>query len=75
MGKTREGECFCIIVNLGSAHCFFCYYDGGEKGYILCLSGRRESGFWITLVWLISKSYANMAGKSWFPIPKMLKDS
>ncbi|MFY9301911.1 MAG: hypothetical protein WAO75_01165 [Atribacterales bacterium] len=48
----------------------FCYYDGGEKGYILCLSGRRESGFWITLVWLISKSYANMAGEELVPDTK-----
>lgn len=49
---------------------FFCYYDRGEKGYILCLSGRRESGFWTTLVWLISKSCANMAGEELVPDTK-----
>ncbi len=34
---------------------------GRKRLHLVPFLGRRESGFWITLVWLISKSYANMA--------------
>lgn len=70
MGKTRGRWVLLHHREPREALTVFCYYDGGEKGYILCLSGRRESGFWITLVWLISKSYANMAGEELVPDTK-----
>jgi len=48
VGEPGEGEYFRIIVRPGEEFTTFRYHDVGEKGHILRLAGKRESGSWAT---------------------------
>lgn len=61
-GTTGEGEYFRIVVRPNDDFTTFRYHDIGEKGHILRLAGKRNSGSWDTQVWLISKEDAHLEG-------------
>ena len=61
-GTKGEGEYYRINVRPKEEFTTFRYHDVGEKGHILRLAGKRSSGSWDTLVWLISKEDAHIEG-------------
>lgn len=67
VGEPGEGEYFRIIVRPENDFVTFRYHDVGEKGHIMRLAGKRQSGSWATHAWLISKSDAHMEGTKLIP--------
>ena len=67
VGEPGEGEYFRIIVRPKDQFVFFRYHDVGEKGHIMRLAGKRQSGSWATHAWLISKSDAHIEGTKLIP--------
>ena len=61
-GTKGEGDYFRIVVRSKNDFTLFRYQDVGEKGHILRLAGKRESGTWDTQAWLISKEDAHLEG-------------
>lgn len=61
-GTKGEGDYFRIVVRNKNEFATFRYQDVGEKGHILRLAGKRNSGSWDTQAWLISKDDAHMEG-------------
>jgi len=67
VGEPGEGEYFRIIVRPAEKFSTFRYHDVGEKGHILRLAGKRESGSWATQAWLIGKNDAHLEGEEFIP--------
>jgi len=67
VGEAGEGEYWRIIVRPKEAFTTFRYHDVGEKGHIMRLAGKRESGSWATHAWLISKGDAHVEGEELVP--------
>jgi len=61
-GTKGEGDYFRIVVRPKEEFTTFRYQDVGEKGHILRLAGKRNSGSWDTQAWLISKGDAHLEG-------------
>jgi hypothetical protein len=61
-GTKGEGDYFRIVLRPKQEFTTFRYQDVGEKGHILRLAGKRNSGSWDTQVWLISKSDGHLEG-------------
>ncbi len=61
-GTKGQGDYFRIVVRPRKDLTLFRYHDVGEKGHILRLAGKRESGSWDTQAWLISKEDAHLEG-------------
>jgi hypothetical protein len=59
-GTKGEGDYFRIGIRPKEEFITFRYQDVGEKGHILRLAGKRSSGSWDTVAWLISKSDAHI---------------
>jgi len=67
VGERGEGDYFRIIVRPKEAFTTFRYHDVGEKGHIIRLAGKRQSGSWATHAWLISKEDAHIQGNELVP--------
>ena len=61
-GTKGEGDYFRIVVRSKEEFTTFRYHDVGEKGHILRLAGKRNSGSWDTQTWLINKDDAHIEG-------------
>lgn len=59
-GTTGEGEYYRIVVRPKEEFTSFRYHDVGDKGHLQRLAGRRSSGSWDTIAWLISKKDAHI---------------
>lgn len=61
-GATGEGEFYHIEVRPKGDFKTFRTQDVGEKGGIERVAGKRESGSWDTVKWLVSKEMAHVDG-------------
>lgn len=59
-GSTGEGNFFRIEVRPADQFTSFRTHDVGEPGGLERITGRRTSGSWATVAWLISKEDAHM---------------
>ena len=67
VGSTGEGNYYRIEVRDKNEFTTFRYHDVGEKGHLMRLAGKRNSGSWDTQAWLIGKSDAHLAGHALIP--------
>src|SRR5260221_9165363 len=61
-GTTGEGEFFRIQVRPKAEFVTFRTQDGGEKGHVERVAGKRQSGSWSTQDCVISKHDAHVGG-------------
>ena len=61
-GSTGEGDYYHVEVRPKGEFKTFRTQDVGGKGHIQRVAGRRESGSWATVKWLISKDDAHVRG-------------
>lgn len=61
-GTTGKGKFYRIVVRPKNEFTSFRVQDVGKKGGLERLSGRRSSGSWDTVSWLISKEDAHVKG-------------
>lgn len=73
-GRTGEGEFYHIGVRPKEEFVTFRNQDVGEKGGIERVAGKRESGSWDTVKWLVSKDFAHLEGEKLVPDHKDAKD-
>ncbi len=66
-GATGRGKYYRIEVRPKSDFATFRYHDVGEPGHIIRLAGRRPSGSWADVAWLIGKDDAHIDGESLLP--------
>ncbi|MFZ2555822.1 MAG: hypothetical protein WAZ27_00625 [Minisyncoccia bacterium] len=59
-GTTGRGKFYRIVVRPKSDFTSFRVQDVGEKGGLERLAGRRSSGSWATVSWLVSKEDAHV---------------
>lgn len=59
-GSTGKGKFYHIEVRPKSQFTSFRTHDVGEKGGLERVTGRRSSGSWATVAWLVSKDGAHM---------------
>lgn len=62
-GRTGKGKFYRIEIRPKSSLTSFRTQDVGEKGGLERLAGRRSSGSWATVSWLISKEKARVDAK------------
>ncbi len=66
-GSTGEGDYYHIAVRPKEDFITFRNQDVGEPGHIQRLAGKRSSGSWDTVKWLISKEDAHVAAGKLVP--------
>jgi hypothetical protein len=59
-GSTGQGEYYHVEVRPTSGFVAFRTQDVGDKGHIQRVAGRRPSGSWATVKWLVSKKDAHV---------------
>lgn len=67
IGTNGEGEFYRIEVRPKKEFSTFRYHDVGDKGHLMRLSGKRPTGSWGTVAWLVEKGDAHVSGKSLIP--------
>ena len=73
-GTTGEGEFYRIEVRPSSEFVTFRNQDVGDPGGIERLAGKRESGSWDTVTWLVSKDFAHVENGRLVPDHKDARD-
>jgi hypothetical protein len=73
-GTTGEGEFYRIEVRPKEEFVTFRNQDVGEPGGIERLAGKRESGSWDTVTWLVDKKFAHIERNKLVPDHKDAKD-
>jgi len=73
-GSTGEGEYYHVEVRPGDDFVTFRTQDVGDPGHIQRVAGKRESGSWATVKWLISKEDAHLSGDTLVGDTKDAKD-
>jgi hypothetical protein len=73
-GSGGEGEYYHVEVRPGDDFVSFRTQDVGDPGHIQRVAGKRESGSWATVKWLIGKEDAHVSGDSLVPDTKDAKD-
>jgi hypothetical protein len=66
-GTTGEGEFYRIEVRPKSEFVTFRNQDVGKPGGIERLAGKRQSGSWDTVTWLVDKKFAHVEGNTLVP--------
>lgn len=66
-GRTGEGDFYHIGVRPKEQFVTFRNQDVGKKGGIERVAGKRSSGSWDTVKWLVSKDFAHVEGKTLVP--------
>ena len=61
-GSTGQGEYYHVEVRPGQDFVTFRTQDVGDPGHIQRVAGKRESGSWATVKWLIGKEDAHVSG-------------
>jgi hypothetical protein len=61
-GSSGEGKYYHVEVRPKSEFLTFRTQDVGDPGHIQRVAGKRESGSWATVKWLISKEDAHISG-------------
>lgn len=73
-GDTGQGDYYHIEVLKDSGLTSFRTQDVGDPGHIQRVAGRRSSGSWVTVKWLIGKQDAHISGSHLVPDSKDAKD-
>ena len=73
-GTTGEGDYYHIELRPTSEFIAFRNVDVGDKGHLQRLAGKRASGSWDTVAWLVSKTDAHMEGETLVPDSQDAKD-
>lgn len=63
-GSTGQGDYYHVEVRPRSDFVSFRTQDVGDPGHIQRVAGKRESGTWATVKWLIGKEDAHVSGDS-----------
>lgn len=63
-GSTGKGRFYHIELRPKSDFVFFHTQDVGKKGGLERVAGRRKTGSWATVSWLVSKDDAHKEGKT-----------
>jgi hypothetical protein len=61
-GSTGRGDYYHVEVRTRSDFVSFRTQDVGEPGHVQRVAGKRESGSWATVKWLIDKNDAHVSG-------------
>ncbi|HAE86165.1 MAG TPA: hypothetical protein DCG78_06640 [Anaerolineaceae bacterium] len=61
-GSTGEGDYYRIELWPSSDFTFFRNHDVGDKGHLIRVAGKRTSGSWDTVAWLVRKEDAHIEG-------------
>ena len=59
-----EGDYYRIELRPSSDFTFFRNHDVGDKGHLIRVAGKRSSGSWDTVAWLVSKEDAHIEGET-----------
>lgn len=73
-GRTGEGDFYHVGVRPKEQFVTFRNQDVGKPGGIQRVAGKRKSGSWDTVKWLISKDFAHVEGSRLIPDHKDAKD-
>ena len=73
-GSQGEGNYYHIEILSDSGLTSFRTQDVGDPGHIQRVAGRRASGQWVTVKWLIGKEDAHLSGDHLVPDSKDAKD-
>jgi hypothetical protein len=73
-GSTGEDEYYHIEVLPKTDFVTFRTQDVGKRGHIQRVAGKRTSGYWSTVKWLIDKDDAHVQGKKLVPDTKAAKE-
>jgi len=63
-GSTGEGDYYRIELRPSSDFNFFRNHDVGDKGHLIRVAGKRTSGSWDTVAWLVSKEDSHIEGET-----------
>jgi hypothetical protein len=73
-GSTGKGEYYHIEVLPKTGFVTFRTHDVGDPGHIQRVAGKRASGSWATVKWLIGKTDAHIKGDKLVPNTKDAKE-
>jgi len=73
-GTTGRGDYYHVEVRPGEEFVTFQTQDVGRRGHIQRVAGRRSSGYWATVKWLIGKEDAHIQDTQLIPDTKAAKD-
>ena len=73
-GSTGQGDYYHVEVRPGEEFVTFQTQDMGRRGHIQRVTGRRLSGYWTTVKWLIGKDDAHIQDEQLIPDTKAAKE-
>lgn len=73
-GSSSTGEYYHVELRPGEEFVTFQTQDVGRRGHIQRVAGRRSSGYWTTVKWLIGKEDAHIQDEELVPDSKAAKD-
>jgi len=73
-GSTGEGNYYHVEVRPKDEFTTFRTQDVGDRGHLQRVAGKRASGSWATVKWLIGKEDAHVEGGKLVPDTKEAKD-
>lgn len=73
-GSSGRGEYYHVEVRPGEEFVNFQTQDVGRRGHIQRVAGKRSSGYWTTVKWLIGKEDAHIQDEKLVPDSKAAKD-
>ena len=73
-GSSGRGDYYHVEVRPGESFVTFQTQDVGRRGHIQRVAGRRLSGYWTTVKWLIGKEDAHIQDEKLVPDSKAAKD-
>src|SRR5829696_2762046 len=73
-GSGGQGEYYHVEVRPGDDFVTFRTQDVGDPGHVQRVAGKRETGSWATVKWLIGKEDAHLEGDRLVPDTKDAKD-
>jgi hypothetical protein len=73
-GSTGKGDYYHVEVRSKTDFITFRTQDVGRRGHIQRVAGKRASGNWATVKWLIGKKDAHVQGNRLIPDSKAAKD-
>jgi hypothetical protein len=73
-GSGGKGDYYHVEVRPGEEFVTFQTQDVGRRGHIQRVAGKRSSGYWTTVKWLIGKDDAHVQDERLVPDTKAAKD-
>ena len=73
-GSSGRGDYYHVEVRPGEEFVTFQTQDVGRRGHIQRVAGKRSSGYWTTVKWLIGKEDAHVQNEKLVPDTKAAKD-